>query len=89
MALYSCKKHGLTGTKMVCSHAEQGVRTGVPIQTTIVEVGDLLIPVMRLCAECLASWQGLSIEEDRETFLESIVPICGKCFDEADMSLRP
>lgn len=83
MALYSCKKHSLTGPKIVCAHAARGMETGVPIATTIVEVGDLLTPVLHLCRECLATWQGLSIEEERERFLETMIPVCGKCFDEA------
>jgi hypothetical protein len=83
MALYSCNKHGLTGPKMLCAHAARGMEIGVLIETMTLEVDDLLIPVVHLCEECLATWHRLAIGEEREKFLETNIPVCGKCFDEA------
>jgi hypothetical protein len=82
MAIYSCKKHGSTGVKMICSHASKGIDTGVPLKTTVIETDDLLLPKIRLCNACVTSWHGLGDEVEKEKFLESLVPVCGKCFDE-------
>ena len=87
MALYSCKKHGQTGAKMLCPHAARGLETGVPLKTTLIEIGDFSVPKAHLCDECVAIWKSLLDDVQKEHFMETLVPVCGKCFDESVGSL--
>jgi hypothetical protein len=86
MPIHSCKKHGLAGVKMVCSHVAKGIDNGVPLKTNLIETGDFFVPKIRLCNECITVWKRLSNEAEKEKFMESLVPICGKCFDESERS---
>jgi len=84
MGRISCKKHGDTGPEMVCVHAARGLKTGVPVETKVVEVDEILLPVVNLCRECLNIWHQMTAEEETEKFIEAmVIPVCMKCFDEA------
>jgi hypothetical protein len=83
MGLYLCKKHGLSGPRLICPHAARAMEGGSQFETTEVGVDALLLPVVDLCRECLAYWQGAFDDEKKGLFLDTLVPVCGKCFDEA------
>ena len=67
---------------MVCPHAARRQETAPLIPTIKVDVDDILIPIAHLCQECLAKWPVLQDESEKEEFLATLVPVCGKCFDE-------
>ncbi len=82
MAIFDCTKHGLTGPELVCPHAAEQYEAGTRLATTEVEVGDLLIPVVSLCEECLLKWQISHLESEREELLGTCSMVCAKCFEE-------
>jgi len=82
MAVYNCKKHGLTSVKMVCPHPAQQIELRIPMTTNAVEVDPILLPIVHLCEKCLIEWQDKHEELEREEFLQTLTPVCGKCFDE-------
>jgi hypothetical protein len=81
MAMVDCKEHGFTGVKMVCRHVAAAISDKKPLKTTKVELNDILLPRIRLCDECLSIWERTP-EEGKEGFFDTLVPVCGKDFDE-------
>jgi len=79
MATYLCKKHGVTGVKMVCSHVAKGIDDGILLKMNLIETSDFFVPKIQLCNDCIIIWHGLKNEVEKEKFIKVLVPVCGKC----------
>jgi hypothetical protein len=78
-----CPTHGLTGAAIVCRETAERMESTVEFRTTTVCIDDLLLPSAPLCDRCLADWNDSTTDEQREAFLDRLVPVCGRHWKEA------
>ena len=81
MAIIDCNKHGVCGVSLLCEHLSNALATQRQTSVERHETNDVVAKSIFLCVECSTTLK-LSNGEPTDQLLDTLTPVCGKCFRE-------